>query len=180
MPPEIMIDGKPFKFRKVQNKFYYNLSRDKCFHRRLNIDWLIGNKLLKNNDLPLTTEWIEGSNENGKIAFIGKYDKETKKPISGGFVRCINEFGSIYEGQINSDFQPDGFCVGFIGCTNEIHMGKYKDGKREGNWVALWGEDLRLVRSGWFEKGIKTREMDMDVYEKDPFFHTRNTFLDPY
>ena len=67
-------DDEELNFPKTTNKFYFSLSRDKCFHRRLNIDWLLRNKLLKPDPIPISTKWMKGSNSNGTIAFIGKHN----------------------------------------------------------------------------------------------------------
>ena len=48
-------------------------------------------------------------------AFAGNHDSEGKPD---GFVRCVNQFGNIYEGTFTPDFKMHGFCVSYLGEQN--------------------------------------------------------------
>jgi len=39
----------------------------------------------------------------------------------------------------------NGFCISYIGKTNEITMGWYKNNLREGNFLSIDGEDFSVI-----------------------------------
>jgi len=55
--------------------------------------------------------------------FIGDQDEEGKP---NGLVRCINEYGEIFEGMMDSEGQKDGWGVQYD-CNGEIIIGVWKN-----------------------------------------------------
>ena len=105
---------------------------------------------------------------------MGEYDPITDLPF--GYIRAINEYGNIYEGSFTSDFKINGFCVSFIGSSNEIWVGWYKNRVPHGNWMSLDGSNLSIINSGWYEKGCNVGPMRDD--EKFKKFTIRDIFID--
>ena len=56
----------------------------------------------------------------------------------------------------------NGFCIVYIGFTNEIQVGWYNNNIIHGNYMTLDAEDMSIRQSGWYENGIRKGEMKRD------------------
>jgi len=67
-------------------------------------------------------------------------------------VRKIDKDGDIYEGNVTSDGKKNGWGI-LYSDENEIEMGWYKNGYRNGNVVTFNASDLSVnyEKTGWFE-----------------------------
>ena len=86
-----------------------------------------------------------------------------------------NRFGNIFDATITHG-KMNGFCILYIGSINEIHVGWYKNNMAHGNYMSLSGTDLRILESGWYEKG--ERKGDMRADRQYPPFAEYEVFYD--
>jgi len=85
---------------------------------------------------------MENNDRKYAYTFIGERDSKTHKPA--GFVRMINMYGNIFEGEMTQDAKLNGFCICFLGSFNTIDIGWYKDNRPNGNWLRLNTENLEV------------------------------------
>ena len=90
----------------------------------------------------------------------------------------INQFGNVFEGEVNKDGKLDGFCVTYITRQKLIEIGWYKTNVINGNWVQLdaTGKDLKVLESGWYQEGERVGEMKEDPKYKN--FDFNDLFVD--
>ena len=85
----------------------------------------------------------------GDYAFTGQYnDDEHIEPK--GFIRVINDNGSITEGIHKEDGKRNGWCITFVGFKNIINWGWYKDNLKNGNF---WQFNLKTMEYNHFITG---------------------------
>ena len=88
-------------------------------------------------------------------------------------IRLINNHGNIFEGCFNNH-KMNGFCVSYLGNKGEIDIGTYSNNHRNGNWIKLEGETMKIIESGFYENGVLIKEIDKNRNILD----TKNIFLD--
>ena len=81
----------------------------------------------------------------------------------------INSFGNIYEGTFNENCKIYGFCVSFLGSTNEIEVGWYNNNRIHGNYMKINASDMSTIESGWYRRGKYLRPMDAHSGEQRIF-----------
>jgi len=118
----------------------------------MNIEWLFKNKFISFSQQPICTDYIMVKKSyKTKYAFIGEYDL-FERP--SGFVRCINQEGTIYEGNLTPDFKMNGFCITFNGHSKTISIGWYINNCRHGNWMSCTGDEpMAIIECGWYQGG---------------------------
>ena len=89
--------------------------------------------------------------------------------LPSGFCRCIHYDGSIYEGNIHSDLQLNGFCIIYSGRENVIGAGWYKNNLRHGNYMAVNGDSLNVIEQGYYANDKKVSAMK-DYQNRDKSF----------
>ena len=126
IPTKIYISGQYgslfFSFKENHEEYF---KKSLNIYRPLNYTWLIKNNFINLKDLPITISYKilrKYSQNKREYAFIGEY---TRWNQPGGFIRIVNQYGSLYEGEFTSDVKMDGFCISFIGYTNTISVGWY-------------------------------------------------------
>ena len=121
-----------------------------------------------------STDFKPAVNSYGiNYAFQGEHNAVD---LPDGFVRTVDDYGNIFEGNFTSDGRMNGWCIGFSGKFNEIEMGWYKNDKVVGNWMKLNADDLQVVCSGWFENGVCVSPMKDDSKYKN--FTPDDIFMD--
>jgi len=61
----------------------------------------------------------------------------------------------------------NGWYISFLGHNNNIHLGWYKNNIIHGNWMCLNGLDMSVISSGWYENGIRIKDMKEDHQYKN-------------
>jgi len=79
--------------------------------------------------------------------------------LPGGFVRLVDEYGNIYEGNFTPDGRMNGFCVVFSGGFERVEIGWYKDDREHGNCMTVDAYDRTIKSSGWYYEGAKKGPM---------------------
>ena len=133
--------------------------------------YLIENKFIKLSNKPIfnslqfTDKYMEGLPFREQIVFLGEHNVPDHQP--SGFVRIINQHGNIFEGNHDPDCSINGFCITYVGPTQEIKMGWYTNDDQHGNFMILNVPDMAIKFSGWFTDGKHTGPMKDDpVYKK--------------
>ena len=88
------------------------------------------------------------------FVFIGQSDPSGKP---NGIVRAIYSNGWIYEGGMTPSGLRNGFGVWYVGISNEVHIGWWKDSLPHGNYMCCdadkWAIEIKF--QGWYKHGTK-------------------------